>query len=228
MRLRIVPTAGLVMVVTGIGCGPVLSNEDLGQREQGIGTAGSMGAGGFRAVELTAVADTTLDKTTPSASHGSEPFCTIRGGSASTRHCLLRWDLSSIPASATIGQSTLTLKISDTDGSASTFGAFQMVRSWSESGATWNKADATTLWEVPGAWGASDSATAVVATPPPTTAGSSVSMTVSRAMLQQWVSDPSTNQGIVFGGGSGDGVSFSTKEATSSIDRPRLVVGVAP
>jgi hypothetical protein len=225
MRLRIVPTAGLVMVVAGIGCGPVLSNEDVTQLEQGItgGTAGT-GSGSGGAHPVSVVADTMLDKTTPDTNHGADPSCTIRGGSVSRRHCLLRWDLSSIPTSTVVNAGTLTLKISDTDRSTSSFIASPMVRSWSESGATWNIADVVTPWEIPGASGTSDSGSVVVATLPANASGF-VDIPVSTALLQQWVNNPNTNRGIVFGGGTGDGVSFSTREATGS-DRypPRLTI----
>lgn len=73
------------------------------------------------------------------------------GRFTSVTRALLQFDLSSIPAGATITQASLTL-VTDNYGGTMT-GTISRVtqNAWTEAGATWNKYDGTTDWTVAGA-----------------------------------------------------------------------------
>ena len=70
---------------------------------------------------------------------------------------LIKFDLSSIPADATINLATLDFTvIADWSSNARTMRAYRLKLNWTESGVTWNKYDGTNAWGTAGATGAND------------------------------------------------------------------------
>lgn len=64
---------------------------------------------------------------------------------------LLKFDLSSLPSSALITSATLSLfASSDFSSNARTFRVYRVKRAWTETGATWNKWDASNNWSTAG------------------------------------------------------------------------------
>jgi hypothetical protein len=124
----------------------------------------------------------------------------INGG-PEIRRSLLRFDLSGqIPSNAQITSVTLQIDVSKEANSGamdSVFDARRLLRSWTETGVTWNAPSAGQSWQVPGADGQQDS----VAFP-----SSAIFVTVTNsytfpstptlvADVQAWVNNPSTNFG---------------------------------
>ena len=99
----------------------------------------------------------TASQTPPSTSGslprtiGSDPTVRWRANSGGpVRKSLLRFDLSALPANATIDQATLSLNVISSDGSALNIRAYRMLRDWDVNTATWEQASAGTAWSIPG------------------------------------------------------------------------------
>lgn len=220
---------GLAGCATTIGCGQGESGERLDSVLQGIGGVPPTFCGvqmdippGANAVVLDATADTQLEKASPTTNQGNLETCVVKGG-ANERHCLLRFDLTSLATSTQVVGGCLTLVVQDPSGS--NFPSYELLRNWGHTTATWQRATTGVNWERPGAWGATDSAATVVATLPKNRAGW-LMVPLMTSLVQKWVATPSSNYGIVFGGSSTDGVSFSTLETDGNT--PQLYVLVSP
>ena len=222
----------LGLALAAAGCVQSLTDEQLGSVEQRLGGSAPFGGApsfcpsvaGAWPITVDAVADTQLEEALPTTSGGGLETCTMKGGS-NTRHCLLQFDLTSIPTSTQVVGGCLVVFV--TDPSASDYPAARLLRSWSESVATWERAKLAVPWQVPGAWGTLDSGSTTVATIPKNrTEWTSVPVTTS--LLQDWVTTPSGNYGMVFGNNSSyDGASIATKEHTSHLTA-KLVVWTEP
>jgi hypothetical protein len=80
--------------------------------------------------------DTTLRQTAPSGNFGNDATCLIDGddGAGADLSCLLRWDLSQIPAGSTVQSASVTLTIVNPTGN--TYNLFAVKRTWNELEAT--------------------------------------------------------------------------------------------
>lgn len=142
-----------------IGSGGHLpSGIDASLRMIGTAAAGcsaSCGTGGQGSsgvlISLIASADTSLWQANPTTNFGGDaqlweypwaPSWTHRG--------LVQFDLSSIPANATISAAVLELRETTTYGSTRTIALHRVTRSWSESQATWSVAASGTDWTTAG------------------------------------------------------------------------------
>jgi hypothetical protein len=221
-------TTGLIVGVVGcvavIGCGQAPSDEQLGSVELGLGVGGEgpvpfacfAGVGGNPPANfnIDAAADTQLEEALPTTSQGGLETCTMKGGS-NRRHCLLRFDLTRIPTSATVQGACLRVFV--TDPSGADYPAFQLIGSWNETEATWQQANLARTWELQGAWGRTDRGATPVATLPRNTTGWSA-LLLTASLVQKWVKSPASNYGIVFGNDSSyDGASIGTKENAGGI-----------
>lgn len=220
----------LVATFVIVGCGQAQPDERLGSVELEEETGGTSGgpppfsctqfAGAPTIVNINAAADTQLEEALPTTNEGGLETCTMKGGS-NKRHCLLQFDLTSIPRSTTVQGGCLTIFVADP--SASDYPAAEMLRSWNEAEATWQRAKLAVPWQVPGAWGTSDSGATTVATLPKNQTNW-VSIPITTSLVQSWVTSPASNYGILFGNNSSfDGASIGTKENAGGI-APRLSV----
>ena len=76
---------------------------------------------------------------------------TVQPYSASTiKRVLIAFDLSSIPAGATILSAVLGLKLTSAYAGEVTIEAHEITRSWTLAGVTWNKYDGSNAWATPG------------------------------------------------------------------------------
>jgi hypothetical protein len=116
----------------------------------------------------------------------------------------------------------VTLSVYDT--SPQTYPIRKLKRPWTEAAATWNAYDAGKAWEVAGARGALDRDTATAATVTSTSAGK-VTLVVDRAVVQGWVDDPSSNNGLIIADPTNaNGADFYSREAADGSQRPQLTV----
>ena len=102
-----------------------------------------------------------------------------------------------------------------------------MKRNWSESSATWNQYASGSNWATAGANGSTDRGTTVLGT---VTASANGAYTINLntagiARVQSWVDNPSANYGmILMDGANSNGLDFSSSEASTTSQRPKLTV----
>ncbi len=167
--------------------------------------------------------DTKLRSDEPQIPFGGAPILEADGLPA--YRVLLGWDLAAIPPTAVIQSATFSLNV--TDVSSDTYGLFAMSRSWSESEATWLRADGVSNWDQEGASGSDQDYDVLASFNPGGLGQLSVPMNAAGiAAVQEWTRYPSTNFGFVLGNISGgaDGVDFASRESSPATSRPRLTV----
>ena len=143
-------------------------------------------------------------------------------GTGKDQSALLKWNLSTIPAGSKISSASVTLNVTNT--SIQTYQAYELKRPWVESAATWLLYAVGKSWQTAGAKGSLDRGTTVVGSVSPSTTGSQT-FALSPALVQGWVDNPSTNNGIIIASATNtDGFNFSSREVTTSNLRPQLSV----
>jgi predicted transcriptional regulator len=103
-------------------------------------------------------ADTDILNTLPTVNYGNVTSFRIgQDGSGNVCRSLLKFDLSSIPASELVASATLSLRLL-TDAAAYdvTWKVYQVLRNWVETEATWNVYSTGNNWATAGAMGAGD------------------------------------------------------------------------
>ena len=146
-----------------------------------------------------------------------------------TSFILLKFELPGIPQNAFINEAVLTLYATDKYGSSTSplyLNTYQLLRSWNPTKATWIYADTDKEW---GFVGAGDTFTDRKATP----ISSQTIYTASRfydfpltSLVQQWVSYPQTNQGVIIIAqpGAGVGYWFADETYPQISLRPKLTI----
>ena len=174
-------------------------------------------------VTLSAVADTQIVENTPTTNYGAatefEADGDDPGGSGTDIYTLLRFDLSSLPAGASITSANVALNV--TNSSAQQYQSYEVKRSWAEGEATWNLASTGTPWGTAGAKAVSDRGQTPAANVLLQALGDhAFSLPVS--LVQDWRDNPATNYGILISNVTNtDGWRAASKETTTP---PRLVV----
>lgn len=114
---------------------------------------------------------------------------------------LVKFDLSSIPANATITSASLILTVtSDLSSNARTLSAYRVLRNWA-SGANWNTYNSTNNWGTAGCGNtttdreATDIGTATQPASP--SAGSTVTISLTASKIQEWYSGALANYGLL-------------------------------
>jgi hypothetical protein len=181
---------------------------------------------------LTATAAETTNVVTSVADAGLSELAPTNNGSATTLkvdgddsdpggkdlYAALRWDLSQIPAGATVTSATVTLNISNP--SPQTYGVFELKRAWSEGQVNWNVAATGTPWATAGAKGATDRGSQIASVTPTNVAP--YTFTIPASVVQGWLNDPSSNNGIVLAHTTNsDGFVFDSRDGTSP---PKLTI----
>lgn len=122
----------------------------------------------------------------------------------SPMHALFKFDLSQIPANATITSAALTLVAEKQNFSAqtATFELHRLIQPWVATEATWNNRAADTPWTTPGAAAEDDYSLTVSASQSVSDAFSTTYIFGSTADMvadvQSWVSTPDSNNGWIF------------------------------
>lgn len=145
---------------------------------------------------------------------------------------LLAWNLSSIPLGSTVSSATIELDVTNVTTVGSTYYIYRSLRGWVESEATWTSFASGQNWQSPGAEGVSDRGTQVLGQLQPLSTGNyQVSLNAAGVnVLQSWVDNPQSNNGLILSNydGATDSFVFSSKEAATVGDRPKLTVMYEP
>jgi len=174
------------------------------------------------------VADTFIDMYNPNVAAGGSQTMKVTSAMGARERCLIKFDLSLIPTGATVTQASLELFAwyrSTSDLGSALITAYQVKRPWTEIAATWNKATTVIAWGMPGC---NDPVGDYSPTTAVTTSLRWVNGTYSwdiTHMVQQWVANPLTNEGVVLlGTGQPVQYQFRTSEASGPTQRPLLRV----
>jgi len=169
--------------------------------------------------------DATLDSWAPATALGGEQFIIVRQGNV--KSVLLRFDLASIPAAATITSAKLRLFVSGRSNWRDlTLVAYRVRRDWAEATTNWQVAKTGQNWTVAGCDGiGSDrdgTALGSVALPAP---DNWVELSIT-SLVQSWLSAPSTNYGLLLKGEGGTSVEYTLAafEHEDPTLRPMLLV----
>lgn len=182
----------------------------------------------------TGVSDTWLQEGLPSTNAGADTVLRMDrdypGASGLSANALLRFDVRSIPAGATVRSVKLTVNVTNrTSGEG--FFLHAAGRDWSEAQATWARATSTVTWTTPGARGATDRGASELGTLLPAVTGP-YTVTLGAegiAAVQAWVDNPASNRGFVLDANTNmDGLDLASSEATTPVQRPQLTVTYTP
>jgi hypothetical protein len=168
----------------------------------------------------------------PDMNFGNETYLFVQESSGQTDiTSLLKFNLSSIPANATINSATLTLTV---QANASylvddTVSIHRVKQNWTEDGATWNTYDGSNLWNTPGGLGASDIDATALATLAFTgiSADTAEDFTLNTTEIQKLVDGTNPNYGFLVNCSSAEnfsGWSFYSSDNNVSAYRPNLVI----
>ncbi len=169
-------------------------------------------------------ASTTYGGATSLSADGDEP-----SGSGKDSAILLRWDVSSIPIGSTIQSASITLRV--TNASSHDYPLLALVRAWSESAATWQRAATGESWQTAGAQGAGNRNATVLGTLSARSTGTcAVTLNAAGlATLSSWVDSSARNFGLVVASASNsDGLDIASRENATVANRPRLTVVYLP
>ncbi|MBS1153557.1 MAG: hypothetical protein H6Q89_5255, partial [Myxococcaceae bacterium] len=142
-----------------------------------------------------------------------------------TKTICVQVDLSPIPTWATVVAASFEARV--TIASGATFGFYEAVRPWTETGATWQTSNGVTSWQTPGAYGPLDRAPAPVASwAAPALGVQAVGFNdAGVALVQGWVRTPASNLGVLLQHPvTLDSLSFRESEFGTVNDRPRFSV----
>ncbi len=172
--------------------------------------------------------DTYITERNQSANLATQASLVVRNDS--TYEGLLRFDVQSVPASATINQATLRLYSYSRDNTAvMDVQVHALLRPWMDTQANWGQASTSSPWTVPGA---NDPLTDRSANPVSTGSVLSSSGWYSfevTSLVRGWIANPQENYGLVLRGAGVESVAYSFASANYSVIsvRPQLVVDLA-
>ncbi len=171
--------------------------------------------------------DTSLAQASPTSAMGLLTTCMADaddpGGTHNALVALLAWDISQVPADATVQSAKITLRI--TNPSPGTWQLYGLKRTWDEATATWRQAATGQPWQTAGAAGPLDRDTVLVGSlVAPAVGVRTIELNAAGvALVQGWVKNPGSNQGLILVGSNADGVDFVSAQGAAT-DRPRLDV----
>jgi hypothetical protein len=171
---------------------------------------------------LTSVADAGLSELSPNTNNGSATTLKVDGDDpdpgGGDLYAALRWNLSQIPAGATVTSASVTLNV--TNPSPQTYGAYELKKAWNEGQLTWNQAATGSPWATAGAKATTDRGSQIASVTPTNIAP--YTFTIPASVVQGWLSAPSSNNGILLAHTTNfDGFVFGTKEGASA---PKLTL----
>ena len=174
--------------------------------------------------------DSWIRGTSPTENNGMADRVIIDGVDGSfERSSLVRWDISSLPAGATIEAAVLTFSVRNQ--SPDPYGVFEALRPWTEGSVTWNQFDAGMPWTTAGAKGVGTDRGATLLGTTPSDNQTGIRTVVLNAdgvqLVQDWLDGTQPNNGFVlFGDGmvGSDGVNLRSREEPNANLRPMLAV----
>jgi thrombospondin type 3 repeat protein len=175
-------------------------------------------------VQLPASADTYLSQNSANTNYGTQTSLLVDSddpaGTGRDKRTLIKFDLSQIPAGATIQSASL--KINVTNASPQQYNIHDLKQNWTETGATWNRYNGSSRW---GGAGANSTTSDRGGTDfGPFRATSTGAQTVALnsagvAKIQEWVNGQGSNYGFLIAPiantSSTDGIAFSSRESSS-------------
>jgi hypothetical protein len=168
--------------------------------------------------------DTSIAQGQPGLANGTLEDMSLTSSVAGLDTALLRFDMGSIPAGATVVAARIDLvRITYGDDTPGEIAVYPMLEPWDEASATWNQRSAATPWTVTGG---SRGAEIMRLTPNMT-----FSFTLPAALVQSWIDTPATNFGVAINGvdiNNDTHYHLATREAPGGAERPQLVVDVTP
>ena len=126
---------------------------------------------------------------------------------------LMKWAVSSIPATATVTNATVTLRVSNL--SKGTYNLYAVNTAWTEGGATWNSVNPLANQGV------------LIGSFLPSATGSYTLQLNSAgiSLVQGWVNGSAANNGLmIVDGGTSDGVDLRSSEYGTQAQRPKLTI----
>src|SRR5215213_3470168 len=187
-------------------------------------------ASGTETRSLTSSADTQIVENAPTKNYGAATSLGVNENDQSNigkdKFALVKWDLSGIAPRTQISSASVTLNV--TNVSPQTYQAYALKEPWVESAATWNVYSGGMPWEVAGAKGPLDKEATVAGSITPSVKGKNT-LTLPLAVVQGWVDNPTTNQGIIIANPSSTrGFNFDSREDTDPTRRPQLTLDLSP
>lgn len=160
---------------------------------------------------LNATQDTFIQESVPPANHGSDTSLTVDRESSDRQRALFQFDVSSLPANATITSAQLKLQ-SSTIGGSLNLDAHQLTEAWSESTVTWTNASSGTPWTTAGG--------TFNAVPDDTLSINSTGQHVFdlTSLVQDWIDGAAANYGVLIASNDGGGnrtVEYSSREGAT-------------
>ncbi|OGY90712.1 MAG: hypothetical protein A3B31_02620 [Candidatus Komeilibacteria bacterium RIFCSPLOWO2_01_FULL_53_11] len=143
---------------------------------------------------------------------------------------LVKLDLSSIPTNATVNSASMTLTLTASQATSEVVNAYALRASWGETTSSWTNRDTGTSWVTGGAddttsdRSASSMGSVTVASG---AGGTQYTWALDAATVESWVSDPSSNYGMVLIGNEGANSTlktFATQNNATASYRPSLAV----
>lgn len=157
---------------------------------------------------------------------GALDACGVDFGGDYGRACVFKW-LMPPPNTAKVTAASIILTLSN--GTGSSYDVYQLLRPWNEASVTWNQRTAGSSWGLPGAnstGGATpDRSSTVLGSLTGGIGKRTITLNASGiAVVQSWVANPSTNNGLIIAGSATDGVVIQSSEYATIADRPILRV----
>jgi hypothetical protein len=172
-----------------------------------------------------AAQDTTLWESDKNTNFGADNASLVDGGADPDAVILMRFNLSSIPATATVTAAELHVWTTQEDGDGATL--YPVLQFWAEGDATWMDRVGSTNWTSDGAAPPSRGTTPI-GTVAGTAAATEYTSAITLATVQAWVTTSATNFGLAFVTTSTDGTGYVTKESAMTARRPYLRVTYSP
>ena len=166
--------------------------------------------------------DATIKSASATSNFGTNVLLEVDGDP--DQAALLRFNLATIPASATVTTVALTFNI--TNGSANAYPIYALKRAFAEGSTTWNIAQTGVNWQTAGANGANDRETTSLGATPTGTGTLSVTLNAAGiSKVQSWVSTPATNFGfIIMDAANTDGADLRSSGTGTATQRPKISV----
>lgn len=169
----------------------------------------------------------------PTTNRGTEGFLSTGGvgGSVNVHRFVIQFDLSSIPANATIDSAVLSLYVQgDSSSNARTIRAYRLLKVWDEAVLTWIKATTTDDWGTAGAGNTtSDREATDIGTgtqPASPSVNDEVQITLTASKIQEWIDGTLTNKGLLIKVDTEDtdSIDYNSSDHATAGTRPKLVV----
>lgn len=169
--------------------------------------------------------DATMFSQSPNENDGDDDR--FKADALPVEYGLLRFDVSAIPAGATVTSVELDLYVTNPieDGS---YELYPVLEDWDEDEVTFLDRRRNQRWTMPGAMAPASATSTIVATLAPRDDGP-VQVSIQPSAVQAWVNNPSANAGLVWRANSPDrGGNFASSETGIPARAPLLTVTFVP